>query len=141
MTRVDFYLLNGADDGGKHLAACKLIHKVFRLGHRVYLLTETADEAGALDQLLWTFAAGSFIPHQRLAAAIDPRIPVVIGNDAPPEAFNDVMVSLAHDVPPYYDRFQRVAEIVGGDDTEKQRARERFRFYRERGCPLETHTL
>jgi len=135
MTRVDFYLANG----DKHLAACKLVHKAFRLGHRIYLRTQDASETERLDELLWTFAAGSFIPHRR--DANDARVPVVIGHEAPPESFNDVMVSLAHEVAPYYDRFQRVAEIVGAEDTDKQRARERFRFYRERGCSPETHTL
>lgn len=137
MTRVDFYLVNT----DKHIAACKLIHKAFRLGHRIYLLTHDANETEILDQLLWTFAAGSFIPHQRGTSAADPRVPVVIGHAAPPETFNDVMVSLAHEVPPYFERFQRVAEIVGSDDTDKQRARERFRFYRDRGRAPETHAL
>jgi len=156
MTRVDFYVLSGAvfplarktdvegtanlDVRNKHLAACKLIHKAYRLGHRVYLLTQNAGEAETLDQLLWTFAAGSFIPHQR-GDTSDPGVPVVIGHDAPPASFNDVLVSLAPEVPPYYERFQRVAEIVGGDDADKQRARDRFRFYRDRGCAPETHTL
>lgn len=135
MTRVDFYLANG----DRHLAACKLIHKAFRLGHRIYLLTQDAGETERLDELLWTFAPGSFIPHRR--DANDPRVPVVIGHAAPPESLNDVMVSLAHDVPPYYAQFQRVAEIVGGEDADKQRARERFRFYRERGCAPQTHNL
>lgn len=135
MTRVDFYLANG----DKHLAACKLVHKAFRLGHRIYLRTQDASETERLDELLWTFAAGSFIPHRR--DGNDARVPVMIGHEMPPEALNDVMVSLAQDVAPYYERFQRVAEIVGAEDTDKQRARERFRFYRERGCSPETHTL
>jgi len=34
-----------------------------------------------------------------------------------------------------------VAEIVGGNDEERALARERFRFYRDRGYALETHRI
>lgn len=140
MTRVDFYLLESADPNGKPLAACKLVHKAFRLGHRVYLLTANAGDTERLDDLLWTFAAGSFIPHKPLHQA-DPSLPVVIGHEPPPAELNDVLVSLAADVPPYFDRFARVADIVGADDADKQQGRERFRAYRRRGYTPETHTL
>ena len=141
MTRIDFYLLETADANGKPLAACKLVHKAFRLGHRVYLLTANAGDTQRLDDLLWTFAAGSFIPHQPLGPAADASVPVVIGHEPPPPELNDVLVSLAPEVPPYFDRFARVADIVGADDADKQQGRERFRTYRSRGYTPETHTL
>lgn len=139
MTRVDFYLLNDSEDG-KHIAVCKLVHKAFRLGHRIFVHTENTDEAERLDQLLWTFAAGSFIPH-RLAQDGAADVPVTIGHDQPPAGFEDVLISLTPDVPAFYSRFQRVADVVGNADDEKQRARERFRYYRQQGCEPQTHNL
>jgi DNA polymerase-3 subunit chi len=141
MTRIDFYLLPDNPDGDRRAAACKLIHKAFRLGHRIYVLTDTPDEALSLDNLLWTFSPGSFIPH---ALAKDNRhaaTPVLLGSDEPPGDFHDVLISLAATVPGYFSRFERVAEIVGASAQEKEGARERFRFYRDRGYPLNTHTL
>jgi DNA polymerase-3 subunit chi len=63
MTRIDFYLTNDTSNTGKDIAVCKLTHKAFRLGHNVYILTSNPEESAQLDRLLWTFSAGSFIPH------------------------------------------------------------------------------
>ena len=141
MTRIDFYLLPPSDDDTKHLAACRLAHKTYRLGHRTYILTATADESASLDQLLWTFSPGSFVPHKIYAEPLDPRLPVLIGHGAPPPAFTDVLISLAPSVPNFFERFARVAELVAAEDTERASARDRFRLYRDRGYPVQTHNL
>jgi len=67
--------------------------------------------------------------------------PVLIGHSEPPAALADVLVSLAPEVPAWCGRFTRVAELVGSGESDKLLARERYRFYRERGYPLETHNL
>ena len=141
MTRVDFYLLDDATEGGKDAAVCKLAHKAFRLGHRVYILTQDHEAAQRLDRLLWTFSAGSFIPHGLGARPADADMPVLIGQEEPPTAHEDVLIQLTPQVPEFFSRFQRVAEVVDGNDDEKKQARERFRFYRDRGYALQTHNL
>lgn len=138
MTRVDFYLVgNDAVD----LAACKLANKAFRLGHRIYVHAADAEAAANIDRLLWVFHPGSFVPHELHSDHGNPLTPVVIGHDAPPDASDDVLINLADQVPECFSRFQRVAEIVGSSPEQKERARERFRFYRDRGYELQTHNL
>ena len=44
-------------------------------------------------------------------------------------------------VPPFFSRFERVVEIVNQDETQRQLARERFKYYRDRGYDLHTHNL
>ena len=141
MTKVDFYLLPDNRDS-RELFACRLTEKAWRLGHRVYLLAPDQVSANELDELLWTFSQGSFVPHAvcRNESDVD-RHPVLIGHGEPPPGLSDVLISLAADVPAWFSRFARVAEMVGANDNEKASARERFRFYRERGYPLETHNL
>ena len=141
MTRVDFYLLDRATEGGKDAAVCKLAHKAFRLGHRVYILTHDDRSAQHLDQLLWTFSQGSFIPHGLGARPSDIDMPVLIGCEEPPTAHEDVLIQLTPQVPEFFSRFRRVAEVVDGSDDGKTLARERFRFYRDRGYELQTHNL
>jgi len=141
MTRVDFYLLDHATEGGKDTAVCKLAHKAFRLGHRIYILTHDHEDAQRLDRLLWTFSAGSFIPHGLGARPADADLPVLIGQDEPPADHEDVLIQLMPQVPEFFSRFRRVAEVVDGSDDEKTLARERFRFYRDRGYELQTHNL
>jgi len=140
MTRVDFYLL-GKEEDRRDRFACRLAEKAYRMGHRVYLLAPDASSAGALDELLWTFSQGSFVPHGQLGDANADEHPVLIGHAEPPSGFQDVLVSLANEVPDWVGRFERVAEIVGATEQDKHQARERFRHYRERGYPLETHPL
>ena len=141
MTRVDFYLLDYATEGGRDAAVCKLTHKAFRLGHRIYILTADVDIAQRLDRLMWTFSAGSFIPHGLGSRPEDADLPVLIGQEDPPAVYDDVLITLTPQVPECFSRFQRVAEVVIGDEQNKTLGRERFRFYRDRGYTLQTHNL
>jgi DNA polymerase-3 subunit chi len=141
MTRVDFYLLDYTTQGGKDSAVCKLTHKAFRLGYRVYILTADHDSAQRLDRLLWTFSAGSFIPHGLGPSSENTDFPVLIGQEEPPPTHEDVLIQLGQRVPECFSRFQRVAEVVDDSDDAKTLARERFRFYRDRGYTLQTHKL
>jgi DNA polymerase-3 subunit chi len=141
MTRVDFYLTGEASDTDKDIAVCKLTHKAFRLGHEVYILTASPEESSQLDRLLWTFSAGSFIPHALNTGQARHECPILIGEQQPPESWQDVLISLTITVPECFSHFRRVVEIVGPTAEGKQRARERYRFYRERGYPLQTHNL
>jgi len=141
MTRIDFYLLADPHERARDLAVSRLTQKAFSLGHRVFILARDRTEASRLDDLLWTFSAGSFIPHglhSKSEQAVE--VPVLIGSE-PPETFADVLISLAPDVPDCFSRFERVAEVVGGDEQAKASARDRFRFYRDRGYTLQTHNL
>ena len=147
MTKVDFYLL-GADGDNRERIACRLVEKAWRLGNKVYLLAPDKPTAHELDELLWTFSQDSFVPHAIHEQATDPGAedvtdahPVLIGHTEPPAALNDVLISLSPEVPAWCSRFARVAELVGAAEDEKARGRERFRFYREHGYPLETHNL
>jgi DNA polymerase III subunit chi len=141
MTRVDFYLLQDNAETGKNLAVCKLAHKAFSLGHRIYIYAPDSGQAQTLDRLLWTFNQGSFIPHGLSADAPDADIPVLIGYDDPPVTYEDVLIQLTPQVPEFFSRFQRVAEVVNGGEEDKAQARERFRFYRDRGYALQTHKI
>jgi DNA polymerase-3 subunit chi len=143
VTRVDFYLIEDATAAGRQRAACRLADKAYRLGHRVYIHAGDAQEARRLDDLLWTFSAGAFVPH-RLVSADAPDAAgetVLIGHEEPPAGVNGVLISLQEDVPPCFSRFERMVELVTSDEADRRRARERYRFYRDRGYPLEKHEV
>ena len=141
MTKVDFYLLDVSADSRERFA-CRLTEKAWRLGHRVYLLAADKPATHELDELLWTFSQGSFVPHAVCEQEADADShPVLIGHTEPPAALSDVLISLSSEVPAWFSRFTRVAELVGTTEDQKALARDHFRFYRERGYPLETHNL
>ena len=145
MTRIDFYVTRNADAGNPDLLVCRFVEKAFHHGHETYILTVDAQQTARLDEMLWTFSPGSFVPHRLSPCehdpAEDPRPVVLIGHEEPPAVCHDILVSLRPEVPGCFSRFQRVAEFVGAAEEEKQQARVRFRFYRDRGYPLENHEV
>jgi len=143
MTRVDFYLTQDPSPQQRHITACRLVEKAFRLGHHIYLHTDNAEQARQLDDLLWTFHNTSFVPHS-CSDADSPTAnysPVMIGQQHHLDAKHDVLINLAGEIPDFFTRFERVAEIVGGQEEEREASRKRFRYYRDRGYALETHQL
>jgi len=141
VTRVDFYVLPDAVNAGRERFACRLADIAFRRGQRVYVYAQSREQAAALDTLLWTFQAGSFIPHCIHPADNKDNSPVLIGHDGVPEQGHDVLINLADTVPSFFSRFERVTEVVNQDQTVKDQGRQKFRYYRDRGYALETHTM
>ncbi|KPK55753.1 MAG: DNA polymerase III subunit chi [Thiotrichales bacterium SG8_50] len=141
MTRIDFYLVKSESVHSTELLTCRLAEKAYTLGHRVYIHSADDAQLERLDDLLWTFAAGSFVPHVRLQGEQGDDAPVVLSTQAAPAEHTDVLINLADEVPLFFSRFERVAEIVGADAALRSSARERYRYYRDRGYPLETHEL
>jgi len=141
MTRVDFYILEDESPATRQVYACRVAEKAYQQGRRVYLHVPDGRAAEQMDALLWTFRPGSFVPHARIEQDADEQTPVHIGSAAEPGHHHDVLINLGDDVPLFFSRFERVAEVVAGDAQQKARARDRFRFYRERGYELKTHNV
>lgn len=157
-TRVDFYVLSGTAETTRLTFVCRLAEKAFAQAHKVYVHAASAAEALQLDELLWTYRDASFVPHAlaetRAALADDEPPAVLIGYDGASgdtgtlpiaEEISNVPVSLlinmSDEVPPFFDRFARVAELVDADEEHRRLGRERFKYYRDHGCTLETHRL
>lgn len=136
--RVDFYLLNEKVPDGKLRTACRLTQKALSQGYTAYIQTTDSEQAGRLDDLLWTFDQGSFIPHSRENG--DP-VPVIIGGDPPEENPPELLISLGREVPEHFHVYRRIAEVVDPSDDEKQLARQRYKVYKDRGCEIETHHI
>lgn len=144
MTQVDFYITASDSADARLKLACRIVERAFGERQHVYISGSSEAEARKLDELLWTFSQGSFIPHrivhQPLAAP--PLEPVLIGLiDEPVGERWDVLVNLGAAVPEYFSRYHRVAEIVDGDAARREQSRERYRFYRDRGYNLRAHQL
>jgi len=140
MTRVDFYILRSTGPEARLQFACRLTEKAWSQHQRVYIHAPDAPAATRLDLLLWTFRPGSFVPHQ-LNDATGTDCPVLIGHGDEPAAHHGVLVNLDEEVPLFFSRFERVVEIINQDENVRQTGRNRFRFYRDRGYDLHSHTL
>ena len=141
MTRVDFYILDSDQKSSRALLACRLAEKAYSLKNQIYIYTPDEMQTKEIDDLLWTYRAGSFVPHQQHAVQDNQDCPVLIGHTEAPEGLNQVLINLDTAVPLFFSRFERVVEIVNQDETQRQKARDRFKFYRDRGYDLHTHNL
>ena len=137
MTRIDFYF--EAED--KLRVACRLSAKAAQQKLRVLIYAPDEAEAQRIDKLLWTWQATGFLPHCMTRSPLAAQTPVLITHDPEDIPHDEVLLNLHSQWPPAFSRFQRLVEIVGRDDTDREAARERFRFYRDRGYEIAQHDL
>ncbi len=138
MTRIDFYILKDVQLAAQHRFACRLTAKALHQGQSVVLHTGSEAEAREVDELLWHYPDRRFLPHAVQGDRGAAKAPVLISWETP-ESYDGVLVNLSGAVPDFFNRFQRVAEVVVEETREA--GRERFRFYRHRGYPLYDHQL
>ncbi len=142
MARVDFYVLAQAGEPFRHAFACRLAEKAYRLDNTVHIHANSHADARRLDELLWTYRDGSFVPHHLLGTErVDLPSPVTIGYDELAVESCDLLINLCDEVPAFAEGFPRVAELVTSDDDCRQRSRQRFKHYRDQGHSLETHNV
>jgi DNA polymerase-3 subunit chi len=139
MTRVGFYVVQAADQGQRLQVAARLADKAFQQGHRIFINAADEAQARSLDELLWSFRPASFLPHGLQGQEHSDTIAIGWGQE--PLDHNDLLINLQLDIPPFFSRFQRVAEVVTQDPGSLQALRESWKFYKERGYQLEKHDL
>ncbi len=139
MTKIDFYLLRAASEPsqGDHFA-CLLTDKAFRGGNRVLISVGSEKHAKDIDQLLWKVPNTGFIPHGQ---ASDVSNKVAIDYNLGPGDHDDCLINLSHKVPDYCARFKRICEVVVFNNEARAASRERFKYYQQRGFPINTHEI
>ena len=139
MTRVGFYVVQAAEQGQRLQVAVRLADKAFQQGHRIFINAVDEIQARTLDELLWTLRPASFLPHGLHGQKHSDTIAIGWGQE--PQDHNDLLINLQLDIPSFFSRFQRVAEVVTQDPASLQALRESWKFYKERGYQLEKHDL
>ena len=137
MTRIDFY----SNAEPKLQVACQLVAKAVRERLQVVVYAPDQNTARSFDTLLWTYQAIGFVPHCLASDPLSSETPVVIASDDTEPGHYRVLLNLHADSPPAFSRFERLIELVGSDNDDRERARSRFRFYRDRGYEIHHHDL
>ena len=142
MPDVTFYVLASESEQQRLLFVCRLIEKAYRSGSFCYVLTDTDEQAQRLDDLLWTFRPGSFIPHQKYAGTLpELKNVILIGTLEPPEAWRKVIINLSANGPENMDQAGRILEVLDANEEIKARGRRRYRYYQQLGIQTTTHNL
>ena len=139
MTRVDFYLLPDVDAAAKLRFACRLAAQAVGQGKRVHVRASDDDAAREIDALMWSYPEERFLPHELLGSEAETFAPVRISHEEPAPDSDEVLINVGADIPGFFARYERVAEVF--TEADKAEGRQRYRTYRDRGYPLFHHQL
>ena len=137
MTLIDFY--TGAGDPLD--VAARIATKAWQQYGSVRVLTPDAATTEALDRRLWIAPATGFVPHCRLRSPLAPDTPVIVDDALDHDGPACVLVNLHPEPPPFFSRFERLADVVGRDADLADAGRRRWKFYRDRGYAMQHHKL
>ncbi|KJV45259.1 DNA polymerase III subunit chi [Acinetobacter indicus] len=135
MAKVSFYLFEKSPERQVD-STCRLCRKILREPQRIWLYSADPALQQALDERLWSFDVGSFIPH-----GIDaPTAQVCISAQLPTE--NDwIVFNFNEQALEQFAKFSHIIEIIENHETAKQLGREKYKQYRRLGIEPQTHKL
>lgn len=129
MTQVFFY--HGASD--RVAAACALLSGAYAKKKPMLVYATEPEVAGSIDRMLWTHSALSFVPHCRADSPLAAETPILITDNLDSIQQDERLMNLSRDIPPGFSRFESLIEVVGQDEEDRSAARDRVKFYKDRG--------
>ncbi len=138
MTEITFYF-NAPDKLG---TARVLAGKALASRRKLLIYASDQHTLSTLDSLLWTVPGTGFVPHCMAGDRVADQTPILLTTDPEAMPHHEILMNLDHQRPALFSRFDRLIEIVSRDDADDRlRARERFKFYRDRGYDIGRHDL
>ena len=129
MTQVFFY--HGAAD--KIAAACALLSGAYAKKKPMLVFAIDNAVASSVDRMLWTHSALSFVPHCRADSPLAAETPILITDNLETIAQDERLMNLSQEIPPGFSRFESLIEVVGQEESDRTAARDRVKFYKDRG--------
>lgn len=134
MTRIDFH----SNVSNKLNYVCRLVHKAYVAQARAIILTPNPETLTTLNKALWTFTELEFIPHVTIDDPLAAQTPIVLATPNTTEfPHHEVLINLTPDSPADFAQFERVIEIISKEEQDVIAGRERYKFYKQRGYPLQ----
>jgi len=137
VTSIDFYF-NAAD---RLQVACRLAGKALAERQRMLIYAPEAELATRLDRLMWTWPAVGFVPHCAADDALAADTPILIARSDETPVEIALLLNLSSECPPHFASFERLFEVVGTDEADREAARARFRAYKSKGYAIASHDL
>jgi DNA polymerase-3 subunit chi len=139
--RVDFYVSEAAGADARVRLACRVAEKAYLAKQTVVVLFDDSEALRHFDEKLWTFGDGTFVPHDIVTAEGACDSPVALTLGPLPAAHADVLINLGGVVPPFFEKFARVAEFLDGRPEVRTAGRGRFKTYRGKSIEPQTHNV
>ena len=143
MTKVLF--CHGAPDRLQAAAAWLMQYSVQKdapaAAKVILVYVPDAEIAERFDRLLWTRTATGFLPHCRVDSPLAAETPVLLATRLEVLPHEENLLNLSNELPPGFSRFANLVEIISVDDPVRLPARERAKFYRDRGYAIQYRDL
>lgn len=134
MTEILFYHLT---DSRLEEALPPLLEKSLKRGWRVVVQTGSHERRDALDNHLWTYRDGSFLPHGTNVEAYAEMQPILLCADDGKQNAADVRFLVDGAQPPDLSGYERVVFMFDGhDDLQVGGARAQWKRLKEEGHEL-----
>lgn len=131
-----------AGEGARLRLACRIAEKAYLAQQKVVVFSDDPALLPKFDELLWTFGDGTFVPHDTVATDGAPcDAPVALTSGPLPEGSADFLINLGAAVPPFFEKFGRVAEFLDARPEVRTAGRERFKTYRAKSIEPTTHNV
>lgn len=141
MPRADFYLIAKPRFRDEPLRlVCELARKAHDAGIATLILARDAQQAEALDDLLWDMGEDAYIPHQIAGEDVDEEEAAVL--IAPPDVdapLRPIVINLRDGA--VDGALERVLEVVPADESARGPLRERWKHYHARGFELNKYDM
>ncbi len=141
MCCVDFYILESADPRDRLVMVCRLSEKAWHSGYRTFILTETTAQQKTIDDLLWTFRPGSFVPHTGDSGQIHSSTPVIIGGSLDSAVNVNLLINLKSPPVDPPAGITRIIEVIDQDEQVRLDGRQRYRYYQKNGKNVNSHHI
>lgn len=132
MTRVIFY----SNLANKQTVLLMLVQQALAKKHLVTVMTENVHQALDYEKALWESNKTSFLPNVMAQHALIYQTPVVLDWQEKQLCQDDILINLSQKQLTTFSRFRQLIELVGNDDADKVMARQRYKFYRDRGYEI-----
>ncbi len=132
MTRIVFYS-NLAD---KQITLANLVQQALEKRNQVTIFASSEQDASQVNSALWQAGASSFLPNLLVTHAHATVTPVVVAWQEKPLFQDDILINLTQQQLTIFSRFRQLIELVSNDEADKVAARQRYKFYRDRGYEI-----
>lgn len=132
MTRIQF--LHSAPD--RLTAAAEWLRQTWQKGGQILVYLPETATADKFDRLLWSQPATGFLPHCTVESSLAAETPILIAGDLDRLPYDKSLLNLGDELPPGFSRFAELIEVVSTEEADRLRARDRYRFYRDRGYEI-----
>ncbi len=132
MTQVIFY----SSITEKSHALLALVQRALAKKNLVTVSVESEAQAETFAKVLWEHEKTSFLPNAQVDAHLAKQTPIVFDWQQNQLCHDDILINLSQKQLTVFSRFRQLIELVGTDELDKEQARERFRFYRDRGYQI-----